>query len=79
MSDRKKRQVKGMFEEGRASLMTVRLTTAGSWAAATTSTSSCSKGLSWDPEKSFEPIVYTHLVPLVFAIHPQIPARTLPE
>jgi tripartite-type tricarboxylate transporter receptor subunit TctC len=37
------------------------------------------KGLSWDPEKSFEPIVYTHVVPLVFAIHPQIPARTLPE
>jgi tripartite-type tricarboxylate transporter receptor subunit TctC len=37
------------------------------------------KNLGWDPEKSFEPIVYTHVVPLVFAIHPQIPARTLPE
>ncbi|MDB5885355.1 MAG: hypothetical protein JWR74_1526 [Polaromonas sp.] len=37
------------------------------------------KNLGWDPEKSFEPIVYTHEVPLVFAIFPQIPARTLPE
>ena len=37
------------------------------------------KNLPWDPEKSFEPIVYTHVVPLVFAIYPQIPAKTLPE
>ena len=37
------------------------------------------KQLGWDPEKSFEPIVYTHEVPLVFAIYPQIPAKTLPE
>jgi len=37
------------------------------------------KQLGWDPEKSFEPIVYTHVVPLVFAIAPQIPAKTLPE
>lgn len=37
------------------------------------------KNLGWDPEKSFEPIVYTHAVPLVFAINPQIPAKTLPE
>ena len=37
------------------------------------------KYLGWDPEKSFEPIVYTHEVPLVFAISPQIPAKTLPE
>jgi tripartite-type tricarboxylate transporter receptor subunit TctC len=37
------------------------------------------KSLPWDPEKSFEPIVYTHVVPLVFAITPQIPAKTLPE
>ena len=37
------------------------------------------KNLPWDPEKSFEPIVYTHVVPLVFAISPQIPAKTLPE
>nr|WP_145552463.1 tripartite tricarboxylate transporter substrate binding protein [Variovorax boronicumulans] len=37
------------------------------------------KNLGWDPQKSFEPIVYTHVVPLVFAIYPQIPAKTLPE
>ena len=37
------------------------------------------KNLGWDPEKSFEPIVYTHEVPLVFAINPQIPAKTLPS
>jgi tripartite-type tricarboxylate transporter receptor subunit TctC len=37
------------------------------------------KNLSWDPEKSFEPIVYTHVVPLVFSINPQIPAKNLPE
>jgi tripartite-type tricarboxylate transporter receptor subunit TctC len=37
------------------------------------------KNLSWDPEKSFEPIIYTHVVPLVFAIYPQIPAKNLPE
>ena len=37
------------------------------------------KNLGWDPETSFEPIVYTHVVPLVFAIYPQIPAKTLPE
>ncbi len=37
------------------------------------------KNLGWDPEKSFEPIVYTHVVPLIFAISPQVPAKTLPE
>jgi tripartite-type tricarboxylate transporter receptor subunit TctC len=37
------------------------------------------KNLSWDAEKSFEPIVYTHEVPLVFAVAPQVPAKTLPE
>ena len=37
------------------------------------------KNLGWDPEKSFAPIVYTHEVPLVFAIYPGIPAKTLPE
>lgn len=37
------------------------------------------KNLGWDPEKSFEPIIYTHEVPLVFAIAPQVPAKTLPE
>ncbi|MBS0451319.1 MAG: tripartite tricarboxylate transporter substrate binding protein [Proteobacteria bacterium] len=37
------------------------------------------KNLGWDPEKSFEPIVYTHVVPLVFAVNLQVPAKTLPE
>lgn len=37
------------------------------------------KHLGWDPQASFEPIVYTHEVPLVFAIWPGIPAKTLPE
>lgn len=37
------------------------------------------KNLGWDPESSFEPIIYTHVVPLVFAIYPHIPAKTLPE
>jgi tripartite-type tricarboxylate transporter receptor subunit TctC len=37
------------------------------------------RNLGWDPEKSFEPVIYTHVVPLVFAITPQIPAKTLPE
>jgi tripartite-type tricarboxylate transporter receptor subunit TctC len=37
------------------------------------------RNLGWDPEKSFEPIVYTHEVPLVFAIYPQLPVKTLPE
>ena len=37
------------------------------------------KNLGWDPEKSFEPIVYTHVVPLVFAMNPQIPAKNLTE
>lgn len=37
------------------------------------------KNLTWDPEKSFEPIIYTHVVPLVFAISPTIPAKTLIE
>jgi tripartite-type tricarboxylate transporter receptor subunit TctC len=37
------------------------------------------KDLPWDPEKSFEPIVYTHVIPLVFAVYPGIPAETLPE
>jgi len=37
------------------------------------------KNLGWDPQTSFEPIVYSHVVPLVFAINPQVPAKTLPE
>ena len=37
------------------------------------------KDLGWDPQKSFEPIVYSHVIPLVFAIYPKLPAKTLPE
>ncbi|MEJ8810573.1 tripartite tricarboxylate transporter substrate binding protein [Variovorax ureilyticus] len=37
------------------------------------------KNLGWDPQKSFEPIVYTHEVPLVFAVYREIPVKTLPE
>lgn len=37
------------------------------------------KNLGWDPQKSFEPIVYTHEIPLVFSVYPKIPAKTLPE
>ena len=37
------------------------------------------KNLTWDPEKSFEPIIYSHVVPLIFSISPQIPVQTLPE
>ncbi|MEN7531663.1 MULTISPECIES: tripartite tricarboxylate transporter substrate binding protein [unclassified Cupriavidus] len=37
------------------------------------------KNLGWDPQKSFEPIVYTHEIPLVFAVYNKLPAKTLPE
>jgi len=37
------------------------------------------KNLGWDPEKSFAPIVYTHEIPLVFAIYPKLPVKTIPE
>jgi tripartite-type tricarboxylate transporter receptor subunit TctC len=37
------------------------------------------KNLGWDPVKDFEPIVYTHVVPLLLAIHPSVPAKTVPE
>ncbi|ALD92856.1 MFS transporter [Cupriavidus gilardii CR3] len=37
------------------------------------------KNLGWDPEKSFEPIVYTHVIPLVFAVNPKTPAKSVPE
>ena len=37
------------------------------------------KDLSYDPIKDFEPIVYTHVVPLVLAVHPSVPAKTVAE
>ena len=37
------------------------------------------KTLPYDPVKDFEPVVYTHVVPLLLAIHPAVPAKTVPE
>jgi tripartite-type tricarboxylate transporter receptor subunit TctC len=37
------------------------------------------KDIAWDPEKSFEPIIYTHSMPMVFAINKDIPVKTIPE
>ncbi|MFT3953095.1 MAG: tripartite tricarboxylate transporter substrate binding protein [Piscinibacter sp.] len=35
--------------------------------------------LPYDPVGDFAPIVFTHVVPLVLAVHPSVPARTVPE
>jgi tripartite-type tricarboxylate transporter receptor subunit TctC len=37
------------------------------------------KALSYDPVKDFSPIAYTHVVPLLLAVHPSVPAKTVPE
>ncbi len=37
------------------------------------------KTLPYDPIKDFEPVVYTHVVPLLLAVHPSVPAKTVPE
>jgi len=37
------------------------------------------KDLPYDPVKDFEPVVYTHVVPLLLAVHPSVPAKTVPE
>jgi tripartite-type tricarboxylate transporter receptor subunit TctC len=37
------------------------------------------KSLPYDPIKDFEPVVYTHVVPLLLAVHPSVPAKTVPE
>lgn len=37
------------------------------------------KDLSYDPVKDFEPIIYTHVVPLLLAVNPGVPAKTVPE
>ena len=29
--------------------------------------------------KDFEPVVYTHVVPLLLTVHPSVPAKTVPE
>jgi tripartite-type tricarboxylate transporter receptor subunit TctC len=33
----------------------------------------------FDPIRDFEPVVYTHVVPLLLAVHPSVPARSVPE
>jgi tripartite-type tricarboxylate transporter receptor subunit TctC len=37
------------------------------------------KTLPYDPEKDFEPVVYTHVVPLLLAVHPSVGAKNVPE
>ena len=37
------------------------------------------KNLPYDPVKDFEPVVYTHFVPLLLAVHPSVPARNVQE
>ncbi len=37
------------------------------------------KTLPYDPVKDFEPVVYTHVVPLLLAVHPSVPAKSVPE
>jgi tripartite-type tricarboxylate transporter receptor subunit TctC len=37
------------------------------------------KQLPYDPVKDFEPIVFTHVVPLLLAVHPSVPAKNVQE
>jgi tripartite-type tricarboxylate transporter receptor subunit TctC len=37
------------------------------------------KSLPYDPVRDFEPVVYTHVVPLLLAVHPSVGAKTVPE
>src|SRR5262245_35909328 len=37
------------------------------------------KQLPYDPVTDFEPVVFTHIVPLLLAVHPGVPAKTVPE
>ena len=37
------------------------------------------KQLPYDPVKDFEPVVYTHVVPLLLAVHPSVAATTVRE
>jgi tripartite-type tricarboxylate transporter receptor subunit TctC len=37
------------------------------------------KALPYDPVKDFEPVVYTHVVPLLLAVHPSVPAKNVTE
>ena len=37
------------------------------------------KQMPFDPIKDFEPVVYTHVVPLLLAVHPSVGAKAVPE
>jgi tripartite-type tricarboxylate transporter receptor subunit TctC len=37
------------------------------------------KSLPYDPVKDFEPVVYTHIVPLLLAVHPSVGAKNVQE
>ena len=37
------------------------------------------KQMPFDPIRDFEPVVYTHVVPLLLAVHPSVQAKTVPE
>src|SRR5262245_19684269 len=37
------------------------------------------KQMPFDPIKDFEPVVYTHVVPLLLAVNPSVPAKTVGE
>jgi tripartite-type tricarboxylate transporter receptor subunit TctC len=37
------------------------------------------KSLPYDPVNDFEPVVYTHVVPLLLAVHPSVPAKSVAE
>jgi tripartite-type tricarboxylate transporter receptor subunit TctC len=37
------------------------------------------KSLPYDPVKDFEPIVFTHIVPLLLAVNPSVPAKNVSE
>jgi len=37
------------------------------------------KQMPFDPVKDFEPVVYTHVVPLLLAVNPSVPAKTVSE
>src|SRR5215510_6821025 len=37
------------------------------------------KQMPFDPVADFEPVVFTHIVPLVLAVHPSIPAKNVQE
>src|SRR6185503_12816967 len=37
------------------------------------------KTLPYDPVKDFEPVVYTHVVPLLLAVHPSVGAKNVQE